>query len=155
MPTLPKHEQKALLLDAKARVQVTDTHVDVTFAGDQSSVMVSTPAALVCRGNELRMSIEPDGRLAKDQIADPHLVRLVARGFAAREQILAGTACDAIGGYDQKHLNRLIRVSWLAPDIISAILEGRHPVQLTARHLLRCANVPLDWKQQRSFLGFS
>ncbi|MEP7350243.1 MAG: hypothetical protein ABI668_09875 [Sphingorhabdus sp.] len=153
--SLPKHEQKALLLDAKARVHVTDTSIDVTFGRDQSSSIISTPATPVRRGNELRMSISPYGRLAKDQIADPHLVRLVAQGFAAREQLLTGTAADAIAGYDQKHLDRLIRVSWLVPDIISAILEGRHPVQLTARHLLRCANIPLDWQQQRSFLGFS
>lgn len=155
IPCLPKHEQKALLLDAQARVHVTDTSIDVSFGRELSSSIISTPTTLVRRGNELRMSIAPDRRLAKDQIADPHLVRLVAQGFAAREQILARTASGAIGGYDQKHLNRLIRVFWLAPDIISAILEGRQPVQLTARHLLRCANIPLDWQQQRSFLGFS
>ena len=155
VPALPKHEQKALLLDADTKVHVTDASIDVTFGKGQSNSMISTPATLVRRGNELRMSIAPDGRLAKDQSADPHLVRLVAQGFAAREQILAGTRSDVIGTYDQKHLNRLIRVSWLAPDIISAILEGTQPVQLTARHLLRCANIPLDWQQQRSFLGFN
>ena len=155
VPALPRHEQKALLLDANTRVHVTDASIDVAFGQHQSTSMISTPATLVRRGNELRMSIAPDGRLAKGQTADQHLVRLIAQGFAAREQILAGTTFDAIGGYDQKHLNRLIRVSWLAPDIISAILEGTQPVQLTARHLLRCANIPLDWQQQRSFLGFS
>lgn len=152
---LPKHKQKALLLDANARVQVTDAGIHVTFGQGPSINMISTPATLVRRGNELRMSIAPHGRLAKDQTADQHLIRLVAQGFAAREQILFGKTFDAIGGYDQKHLNRLIRVSWLAPDIISAILEGTQPVQLTARHLLRCANIPLDWQQQRSFLGFN
>jgi site-specific DNA recombinase len=155
VPALTKHEQKALLLDTNARVHVMDNSINVTFVHDQSSSIISAPATLVRRGNELRMSIAPDDRFAKDQVADPHLVRLVAQGFAAREQLLNGNALDAIGGYDQKHLNRLIRISWLAPDIISAILEGRHPVQLTARHLLRCANVPLDWQQQRIFLGFS
>lgn len=155
VPTLPKHEQKALLLNAITRVHVRDASIDVAFGQDQSTSMISTPATLVRRGNELRMSIQPHGRLAKDQSADPHLVRLAAQGFAAREQILAGTVSDAIGSYDQKHLNRLIRVSWLAPDIILAILEGTQPAQLTARHLLRCANIPLDWQQQRSFLGFN
>jgi site-specific DNA recombinase len=130
-------------------------HIDVTFRGNQMFSTVSTPAKLVRRGNELRMSMAPDDRFAKDQIVDPHLVRLVAQGFAARAHLLNGNALNATDGYDQKHLNRLIRVSRLAPDIILAILGGRHPVQLTARHLLRCANIPLDWQQQRSFLGFN
>jgi hypothetical protein len=46
-------------------------------------------------------------------------------------------------------------MSWLAPDIITAILDGRQPVQLTARHLMRCADIPMEWQQQRHFLGFS
>lgn len=155
VPALPKHEQKALLLNVSTQVHVTDTSIDVAFGQNQSTNIISTPATLVRRGNELRMSIAPDGRLVKDQRVDPHLVRLVVQGFAARKEVLAGTTSDAIGSFDQKHLNRLIRVSWLAPDIISAILEGRQPVQLTARHLLRCANIPLDWQKQRSFLGFN
>ena len=82
-------------------------------------------------------------------------MRLVAQGFAAREHLVAGKYAKQVGTYDRKHLLRLARVSWLAPDIISAILEGKHPVQLTARHLLRCADVPMEWQHQRSFLGFS
>jgi site-specific DNA recombinase len=155
VPTLYKQEQKALFLDANTRVHVTDASIDVAFGKDQSTSVISTAAALVRRVNELRMSIAPDDRFAKDQIVDRHLVMLVAQGFAARAHLLNGNALNAPDGYDQKHLNRLIRVSWLAPDIISAILGGRHPVQLTARHLLRCANIPLNWQQQRSFLGFN
>jgi hypothetical protein len=46
-------------------------------------------------------------------------------------------------------------MSWLAPDIITAILDGRQPVQLTARHLIRYADIPMEWQQQRQFLGFT
>jgi len=80
---------------------------------------------------------------------------LVAQGFAARENLVGGKYAKQVEIYGRKHLFRLARVSWLAPNIISAILEGKHPVQLTARHLLRCADVPMDWQQQRGFLGFS
>ena len=152
---LPKHQQKALLQDYKARVQVTETSIDVTFSANASQSTISTPAKLVRRGNELRIAMAPDGKSSHTDNIDPRLVHLVAQGFAARDYIFAGKSNEAISGYDAKHLSRLIRVSWLAPDIISAILEGRHPVQLTARHLLRCANIPYDWQQQRSFLGFN
>ena len=93
--------------------------------------------------------------ISSDGDVDPILVKLVAQGFAAREHLVAGKYAKQMETYDRKHLLRLARVSWLAPDIISAILDGRHPVQLTARHLLRCADVPVDWQEQRSFLGFN
>jgi site-specific DNA recombinase len=55
----------------------------------------------------------------------------------------------------KRHLNRLARLAWLAPDIISDILDGRQPPHLTGRYLLRCGDVPLDWSSQRAFLGFA
>lgn len=70
------------------------------------------------------------------------------------EDVRAGKAIEPVCNYSRKHLHRLVRISWLAPDIISAILDGRQPVQLTARHLTRCAEIPMDWEQQRTFLGF-
>jgi hypothetical protein len=45
-------------------------------------------------------------------------------------------------------------LSWLAPDILTAIAGGRQPPTLTGRRLLRAANVPLDWQEQRRFFGF-
>jgi site-specific DNA recombinase len=152
---LPRHEQRALLIDQGARVQVAEASIDVTFNSDGATNIISTPAKLVRRGNELRIALPPNAPASAERIAEPNLVRLVAQGFAAKEYLLTGKAVEPICGYDRKHLHRLARVSWLAPDIISAILNGRQPVQLTARHLLRCAEIPLDWQKQRSFLGFN
>lgn len=56
---------------------------------------------------------------------------------------------------DNIRLPGAVALSWLATDIITAKLDGRQPVQLTARHLFRCADIPLEWQQQRHFLGFS
>lgn len=48
---------------------------------------------------------------------------------------------------------RLIKLSWLAPDIVTAIVEGRHPASFTAKQLL-AANLPIDWVGQKRLLGF-
>ena len=47
-----------------------------------------------------------------------------------------------------------MRLSYLAPDIVVAILEGRQPESLKAKHLAS-ANLPLDWQDQRVMLGFA
>jgi hypothetical protein len=45
--------------------------------------------------------------------------------------------------------------SWLAPDITTAIINGRKPPQLTARTLMRLTpRLPAGWPEQRKLLGF-
>jgi site-specific DNA recombinase len=43
----------------------------------------------------------------------------------------------------------------LAPDIITAIINGKHPPELSAKRLMRLAlKLPTDWAEQRMRLGF-
>lgn len=50
-------------------------------------------------------------------------------------------------------VHRLLRLNYLAPDIIAAIADGRQPPQLT-RKRLAYASLPTDWAQQRALFGF-
>lgn len=152
---LPMHELKALLIDHDAKVNVTEDSIDLTLTSLGTTNTISTPAKLVRRGNELRIALPPDGRSPSDHFTDPNLVRLIAQGFAAKDHLLTGKEIQPVSEFDKRHLYRLARLAFLAPDIITDILDGKQPVQLTARHLLRCADVPLDWKKQRTFLGFN
>ena len=47
------------------------------------------------------------------------------------------------------------RLNYLAPDIVAAILDGEHPVDLTANKLMADTRFPLDWRAQRAALGFA
>jgi hypothetical protein len=51
------------------------------------------------------------------------------------------------------HFSRLIRLNYLAPDIVTAILDGTQPATLNRDALLK-ANLPMDWSLQRKLLGF-
>ena len=53
------------------------------------------------------------------------------------------------------YATRLFRLTLLAPDIVSAILSGRHPPDLTARKLMDNSRLPLDWNEQRQSLSFA
>lgn len=56
---------------------------------------------------------------------------------------------------ERSHLVRMARMRFLAPDITFAIIEGRQPVEMTARSLLRSGELPIDWRDQRKVLGFA
>lgn len=49
---------------------------------------------------------------------------------------------------------RLIRLNYLAPDIVAAIIDGTQPADLTRGKLVDC-DLPIDWELQRQLLGFS
>ena len=49
---------------------------------------------------------------------------------------------------------RLMRLNYLAPNIVVAILSGRQPAGLTASQLMADTRLPLEWSAQRAALGF-
>ena len=57
-------------------------------------------------------------------------------------------------GRCRTRLTRLYALALFAPDIVTAIVEGRQPASLTARALL-AADLPMDWPAQRRTLGIA
>lgn len=49
----------------------------------------------------------------------------------------------------------LLRLAYLAPDITTAILDGRQPAILDRQFLARINHLPIDWQGQRDMLGFA
>ena len=58
-------------------------------------------------------------------------------------------------GVSPSYFTRLVRLSYLAPDITQAILDGRQPCDLTADKLLAHSRLPLSWHEQRMVLGLA
>ena len=56
-------------------------------------------------------------------------------------------------GRSPGYFSRLLRLNYLAPDIVAAILDGTQPPALD-RKKLASAYIPLDWSVQRRMLGF-
>ena len=57
-------------------------------------------------------------------------------------------------GVSSSYFTRLVRLSYLAPDITQAILDGRQPRDLMPEKLLAHSRLPLTWHDQRIVLGF-
>ena len=93
---------------------------------------------------------KPDARLVK--------LLLRARRFNAVLTQGEGIAFAALAqreGVSPSYFTRLVRLSYLAPDITQAILDGRQPRDLTAQKLLERSRLPLAWHDQRTALGFA
>ncbi len=153
VPLMGVPEQRALLLHHCAKVQLMADGLAIKLGLGEQTTTVAMPACLARRGSEVRLVISADDS-SPDRQRDPVLLKLVVLARAAQHARLNGEEDGLVSHYSKPHLQQLLRISWLAPDILSAITEGRQPVTLTGRRLLRTANIPLSWQQQRELLGF-
>lgn len=74
--------------------------------------------------------------------------RLVRTG-ASLAELAAGE------GVTGSYLIRVLRLAYLAPDIVTAILNGHQPVGMSAEQLIRDSRIPLRWAEQWQHLGFT
>ncbi len=91
---------------------------------------------------------------------DPDLIALVADARRWAGELLDGRASSIQRitnreGLRSGSVSRILPLAWLAPDISTAILEGRQPPHLTAKALRALPELPLDWVEQRRALGFA
>ncbi len=64
---------------------------------------------------------------------------------------MAELAAEAgVGG---SYFTRILRLSFLAPDVVKAILRDRHPIELTAKRLANEVRLPIAWQDQHALLG--
>ena len=180
-PELRADDVRKFMLSIAARIQVhadridislnpirlarwlgrTDGHAEPTAETqsdtDGHDVTLTIPARLKRAGKEMKILVE-DG--SNPATPDASLVRVLVRAHVIRDRLLADksrTLDEIAKSEDMVHsyATRLFRLTLLAPDIVSAILGGKHPPELTARKLMDDTRLPLDWNEQRQSLGFS
>jgi hypothetical protein len=109
------------------------------------------------RGVELRLVINGGARASSK--TDQSLLKALARAHCWFDDLVRGRSMVEIARRNEvgkQYVSRLIRLAFLAPDILECIVAGRQPPQLTAQ-VLRTGrfDIPVDWAAQRRALGFA
>lgn len=125
--------------------------------GEAPAVFLRVACELRRAGLEMRLLIEGS---EPRRAADHRLKRLLAQAHHYRSLVLQGDgrsigALAAEAGVGPSWFTRVLRLSFLAPDIVSAVLADRHPIGLNAQRLARLADLPIAWPGQRACLGLS
>jgi len=100
----------------------------------------------------------PGGAGSAPYRVDQALVLALARARSWMRALRRGEYADTAEiahrfGLSEADVRRILRLAFLAPDIVEAIVEGRQPRTLTVTMLLR--PIPLAWADQRAAFGFT
>jgi hypothetical protein len=96
---------------------------------------------------------------ARSSEPDPSLIKLFVKAYELQAKFLQDSAASIAEfarreGVSESYITRHLRLAFVAPDIVKAILAGQHPSTLTAASLIKDTRLPLEWIAQRSALGF-
>lgn len=98
--------------------------------------------------------ILPDGSRGvgrREMIVDNTMVKVIARGFRWQRLLLDGTyntieELSSVEKINPSYVSRILRLAYLSPIVVQAIMDGTHPTWLTMRDLME--PFPMDWREQ-------
>jgi site-specific DNA recombinase len=105
------------------------------------------PMQMKRRGIEMRLVIE-NGPSRIDQT----LIKAIARAHAWHAEWMAGESITAIAEREncpKTYVRSVMKLVFLAPDIIEDIIAGDQPADMMADALIKCVTLPCDWTKQK------
>jgi site-specific DNA recombinase len=122
-----------------------------------TTIKLSIAATLKRTGKELKFIVPSATDYATP---DQSLIKLLVRARALQTTIERSGSASIEEIASQQNLTpsyvaRLMRLNFLAPDIVEAIVAGRQPAELSANKLMKDTRFPLSWHEQRLTLGFA
>lgn len=133
--------------------------IDHTVADITPAIDLDVPASLKRVGMETKLLIDGAGggpRAAPDR----SMLRLLVLAHRYREMMLEaqGHTIRVLAreaGVGSTYFSRVVRLGFLAPDVVKAVLQDRHPLELTAQKLSLHTKLPNAWRDQISALGIA
>ena len=169
--SLSSIEMRTTLLSFLSRVIIRNEGVEIAISsrqlaawiggeapkdedGDEAIVHLSAPVRLQQRGQELRLVFPGESETPPGQLA---LTRLLARAHGIRRRLFEDRStieeAAALENVTASYVTRVVRLAFLAPDIVASMLAGRHAHDMSATRLMADTRLPLDWKAQREALA--
>ncbi|MCH7644862.1 MAG: recombinase family protein, partial [Myxococcales bacterium] len=130
------------------------------LGGEPTRIRHTVPTTIRRRGVETRLVIGGFQGEPRTYSSDPALIKAIARSRQWFDDLVSGRVLSLVEiakaeGITDRYVGRVLPLAFLAPDIISSVVTGTQPVQLTAEMLTKRTDLPLDWEDQKSLLGFN
>jgi hypothetical protein len=103
--------------------------------------------------------VMPDGSRAierREALIDNAMIKLLARGHRWHRKLFDGTHASIEDMAKSENISpsfvsRILRLAYLSPTVVEAILDGKYPAQLTMKDLME--PFPMEWDAQARHFG--
>lgn len=135
----------------------TELPRDSTIGSSGPHLTLKIPVQLARVGEQMKLLVENGDDNREPDMA---LLRVLTRAYDIQQRLCDDPTLMVRELAGQEHITSnylyvVLRLRWLAPDIVTAIVNGRQPRQLSTKRLMRlAAKLPTDWAAQRTLLGF-
>lgn len=154
---LSDHDVKVTLCASQLLQSLQDIHQNKTIRHD-APIQTDTPIILssrvklarICGGNKIVL-----GGMAST--CNPQLVKAITRSFLWHEKLINGEVSSITElrmktqMRSERYLEKIMRLRFLSPVIIAAILDGTQPMDWTVEKLFTIHT--FDWQEQHQLLG--
>ena len=118
-------------------------------------IVIDAPIALKRRGVEAKLVVGGDSAMAVEP--EENLIEAIATARKWFADLQSGEAASVLelaefNKVDRSHISRTLPLAFLAPDIVTAIIDGRTEPGLTLSRIKRL-KLPASWQDQRQLLG--
>ncbi len=140
----------ACLSNATLTEEIPDKEVDIH--------VITIPAKLKRCGIETRFVVNNDIDQGPHAISVKAMQDALVKALQWHEGLVSGAIASTADiakreGTAQRYVARILKLAFLAPDIIEAIIIGNIPIDCTLARLRK--GFPMEWDRQRKVLGFT
>ncbi|OYW56031.1 MAG: hypothetical protein B7Y80_03140 [Hyphomicrobium sp. 32-62-53] len=117
------------------------------------TITIRVPFRIVKRGGRKEMQL-PDGA-PQPRVTDNTLVKALARAFRWKRMLESGEFASITDlaqheGMALSYMTRVLRLTLLAPEIVTSILDGKQGPEVTLARLTE--PFPVEWGEQKDTL---
>ncbi|WP_374330187.1 hypothetical protein [Aestuariivirga sp.] len=126
------------------------------MSGSSNTIRVVIPLSIRKRNGRPKI-LPPEDHCARESRAqDPHVLRAVARAWKWRRQLESGAVSTIqdialAENVSDRFVGRMIRMAYLAPSVLEALVIARRPPAIAINDLNAVAEWPWDGQMQQVF----
>jgi hypothetical protein len=144
---LPKHSACARLFNQTSALR-PEFH--------EEPIVLRAPIKLKRCGGEMRLLIPGAAVTAQQRQPVPSLIKAISRATDWVRKMESGECKHQLAlakatGLEPRYINSILRVAFLAPEIVEAIIDGRQAPDLTLGSLIGV--LPMLWREQKNLIS--
>jgi hypothetical protein len=127
------------------------------MSGSSDTIRVVIPLSIRKRNGRPKILPPEDHCALEGRAQDPHVLRAIARAWKWRRQLESGAVSTiqdiaAAENVSDRFIGRMIRLAYLAPSVLEALVIARRPPATAINDLVAMVELPWGEQMRRAYM---